>query len=86
MYLKIIFSKNSEQTTRQLKFKFDPVPTELTKNCLFDDTRMETFDTQIFGYLYIKYCLVFYKIIVIQFYNIFLVVASENNTFSALGK
>ena len=47
---------------------------------------METFDTQIFGYLYIKYGILFYKICVIQFENIFLVVASQNNPFSALGK
>ena len=42
---------------------------------------METFDTQIFGYLYIKYGIVFYKICVIQFYNIFLVVPSQNTTY-----
>ena len=47
---------------------------------------METFDTQISDYLYIKYGIIFYKIGVIQFDNIFLVVASQNNPFSALGK
>ena len=28
MYLEMIFGKNKEQTTRQLQFKFDPLPTE----------------------------------------------------------
>ena len=34
MYLEMIFGKNKEQTTRQLQFKFDPLPTELAGICL----------------------------------------------------
>ena len=35
MYQEMIFGKNKEQTTRQLQFKFDPLPTKSAEICLF---------------------------------------------------
>ena len=70
MYLEMIFGKNKEQTMRQLQFKFDPLPTELAKNCLFHERWIKDFDTQPFGQLCIKYGLVFYKIYLVQFATI----------------
>ena len=42
-YLKMIFSKNHEQTTRHLQFKFDLLLIESAEICLFHETWMETF-------------------------------------------
>ena len=47
MYLEMIFGKNKEQTTRQLQFKFDPLPTESAEICLFHERWIKTFYTQI---------------------------------------
>ena len=73
MYLEMIFGKHKEQTMRQLQFKFDPLPTE-------------SFDTQPFGQLCIKYGLVFYKIDLVQFCNKYIVGPSQKNSFRALEK
>ena len=62
MYPEMIFGKNKEQTTRQLQFKFDPLPPESTGICLFHQRWIKNFDTQPFCKLCIIYVLVFYKI------------------------
>ena len=80
MYLEIIFGKSKQQTIRQLQFKFDPLPTESTKICLFHERWMKTFDTQPFGQLYIKYGLVFQKIDLVQFYNKDIIGPSQKKT------
>ena len=82
----MIFGKNKEQTTRQLQFKFDPLPTELTGICLFHQRWIKTFNTQPFCQLCIKYGLVFYKIDLVQFCNKYMVGPSQKNSFRALGK
>ena len=69
----MIFGKNKEQTTRQLQFKFDPLPTESAEIYLFHERWIKTFHTQPFGQLCIKYGLVFYKIDLDQFYNKYMV-------------
>ena len=79
MYLKMIFRKNKEKTMIQLQFKFDPLPTESTKICLFHERWMKTFDTQPFGQLYIKYGLVFQKIDLVKFCKNYLVGPSQKN-------
>ena len=81
MYLKMISGKNKEQTTRQLQFKFDPLPTELTEICLFHERWIKTFDTQPFGQLCIKYGQVFYKIDLVQFCNKYMVGPSQKKTY-----
>ena len=86
MYLEMIFGKNKEQTIRQLQFKFDPFRAESAEICLFNQRWMKTFYTQPFGQLCIKHGLVFYKIDLVQFCNIYLVVPSQKNSFRALGK
>ena len=63
MYLEMIFVKNKEQTMRQLQFKFDPLPTESARICLFHQRWIKTFDTQPLCQLCIKYGLVFKKMI-----------------------
>ena len=55
----MIFGKNKEQIMMQLQFKFDPLPTELAKFCLFHERWIKDFDTQPFGKLCIKYGLVY---------------------------
>ena len=83
----MIFVKNKEQTTRQLQFKFDPLPAESAGICLFHQRWIKTFDTQPFGQLCIKYGLVFYKIDLVQFCNNYLVCSSQKKTsFWALEK
>ena len=77
MYLEMIFGKNKEQTTRQLQFKFDPLPTESTGICLFHQRSIKTFDTQPSGQLCLKYGLVFQKNDLVQFCNNYLVVPSQ---------
>ena len=47
---------------RQLQFKFDPLPAELAELCLFHQRWVQTFNTQLFDTLCIKYVLVFCKI------------------------
>ena len=79
MYLEMIFGKNKEQTMRKLQFKFDPRPTESAKICLFHERWIQTFDTQPFGQLCIKYVLVFYKIDLVQFFNNYLGGPSQKN-------
>ena len=79
MYLEMIFRKNKEQTTRQLQFKFDPLPTESAGICLFHQRWIKTFFTQPFGQLCIIYVLVFYKIDLVQFLNNYLVGPSQKN-------
>ena len=77
MYLEMIFGKNKEQTTRQLQFKFDPLPIESAGICLFHERWIKTFGTQPFGQLCIKYGLVFQKIDLIQFCNKYMVGPSQ---------
>ena len=79
MYLEMIFGKNKEQTTRQLQFKFDPLPTESAEICLFHQRWIKTFYTQPFGQLCIKYVLVFQKIDLVQFCNNYLGGPSQKN-------
>ena len=86
MYLEMIFGKNKEQTTRQLQFKFDPLPTESTRICLFHQRWIKTFDTQPFCQLCIKYGLVFYKIDLVQFCNKYMVGPSQKNLISGTRK
>ena len=59
MYLEMIFGKNKEQIMRGLQFKFNPLPAESPEICLFQERWLESFDTQLFGQLFIKYGLVF---------------------------
>ena len=70
----------------QLQFKFDPLPTDSSKICLFHERWIEPFDTQPFGQLCIKHGLVFYKIDLVQSCNKYVVGLSEKNSFLALGK
>ena len=86
MYLEMIFGKNKEQTTRQLLFKFDPLPTESAEICLFHERWIKTFYTQPFCQLCIKYVLVFYKIDLVQFCKKYMVGPSQKNSFRALKK
>ena len=86
MYLEMIFVKSKEQTMRQLKFKFDPLPTELAGICLFHQRWVETFDTQLFGQLCIKYVLIYYKIDLIQFCNKYMVGPSHKKLISGTRK
>ena len=79
MYLEMNFGKNKEQTTRQLQFKFDPLPPESAEICLFHERWIKTFYTQPFGQLCIIYGLVFYKIDLVHFFNNYLVVPSQKN-------
>ena len=86
MYLEMIFGKNKEQTTRQLQFKFDPLPIESAGICLFHERWIKTFGTQPFCQLCIKYVLVFYKIDLVQFCNKYIIGPSQKNSFRALKK
>ena len=86
MYLEMIFGKNKEQSTKQLQFKFDPLPTESVEICLFHERWIKTFYTQPFGQLCIKYVLVFYKIDLVQFCNKYMVGPSQKNLFSSTRK
>ena len=70
----------------QLQFKFDPLPPESGKNCLFPQGWIESFVNQPFGQLGIKYGLVFYKIHLVQSCNNYLVGPSQKNSFWALWK
>ena len=65
---------------RQLQFKFDPLPAESAEICLFDKRWIETFDTQPFGQLCIKYDLLFYKNDLVQFCNKYMVGPSQKKT------
>ena len=76
----MIFGKNKEQTMRQLQFKFDLFPTESTTICLFHQRWIKTFDTQPFCQLCIKDGLVFYKIVLVQFCNKYMVGPSQKKT------
>ena len=86
MYLEMIFGKNKEQTTRQLQFKFDPLPVESAGICLFHERWIKTCYTQPFCPLCIKYGLVFYKIDLVQFCNNYLGGPSQKTSFRALEK
>ena len=61
----------------QLQFKFDPLPTESAEICLFHQRWIESFDTQPFFQLCIKYGLVFYKNDLVQFCNNYLIGSSQ---------
>ena len=63
MYLEMIFGKNKEQTTRQLKFKFDPLLVESAGICLFHERWIKTFYTRPFGHLCINMSQYFRKLI-----------------------
>ena len=86
MYLEKIFGKNKEQTTRQLQFKFDPLPTESAGICLFHERWIKTFGTQQFCQWCIKYVLVFYKNDLVQFCNKYMVGPSQKNLISGTRK
>ena len=86
MYLEMIFGKNKEQTTRQLQFKFDPLPTKSAEICLFHERWIKTFYTQPFCQLCIKYGLVFYKNDLVQFCNNYLGGSSQKNLLSGTRK
>ena len=86
MYLEMIFEKNKQQTTRQLQFKFDPLPAESAEIFLFHERWIKTFDTQPFCQLCIKYVLVFQKIELVQFCKKYMVGPSQKNSFQALKK
>ena len=86
MYLEMIFVKNKEQTMRQLQFKFDPLPTKSAEIYLFHQRWVETFDTQLFGQLCIKYILIFYKIDLIQFCNKYIVGPSQKKLILGIQK
>ena len=64
---------------RQLQFKFDPLPTKSAEICLFHERWIESFDTQSFGQLGIKYGLVFQKNDLVQFCKNYLVGPSQKN-------
>ena len=81
MYLKMIFVKNKEQTTRQLRFKFDPLPTESAEICLFHESWIKACYTQPFCQLCIKYVLVFQKIDLVHFCNNYLGGPSQKTPF-----
>ena len=72
MYLEMTFGINKQQTTRQLQFKFDPLPAESPAICLFHERWIKTFYTQPFGQLCIKCGLVLYKNNLVQFCNKYL--------------
>ena len=59
---------------RQSQFKFDPLLAETAEICLFHQRWIKTFYPPPFCQLCIKHVLVFYKIDLVQFYNIYLVV------------
>ena len=86
MYLEMIFVKNKEQTTRQLQFKFDPLPTESAEICLFHERWIKTFYTQPFGRLCIKYGLVFYKKYLVQSCNKYMVAPSQKKLILGIQK
>ena len=86
MYLEMIFWKNKEQTTRQLYFKLETLQTESVEICLFHERWIKTSDTQPFGQLCIKYDLVFYKNVLVQICNNYLVGSSQKKSFWALEK
>ena len=81
MYLEMIFVKIKEQTMRQLQFKFDPLPAESAEICLFHQRWIKIFFTQPLCQLCIIYVLVFYKIDLVHFYKIYLVVPSQKPSF-----
>ena len=77
MYLEMIFGKNKKQIMRQPQFKFEPLPAETAKICIFHQRWIKTFYTQPSCQLCIKYGLVFYKNDFVQFCNNYLVVPSQ---------
>ena len=62
---------------RQAQFKFDPLPAETAEICLFHERWINTFYTQLFGQLCIKYGLVFYKNDLVKFSKNYLVGPSQ---------
>ena len=66
---------------RQLQFKFDPLPAESMKICLFHERWIKVFDTQPFYQLYIKYGLIFKKNVLVPFCNKYMVGPSQKNSF-----
>ena len=71
---------------RQLQFKFDPLPIESAKICLFHQRWIKALDTQPFFQLCIKYILVFYKNDLVQFCNKYMVGPSQKNLISGTRK
>ena len=67
---------------RQLQFKFDPLPAESVKICLFHERWIKNFYTQPFCQLCIKYGLVFYKIDLVKFYDKYMVGPSQKKLIS----
>ena len=75
----MIFWKNKEQTIKHMQFKFDPVPTESTQICLFQERCIRNILHGKFGQLLIKYGLVFYKNWVVQIHTKYSLGTSQNN-------
>ena len=73
----MIFGENKVQTMREMQFKFDPLPTESGEIYLFHERWIKTFNTQIFGQLYIKYDILFLKNDLVQFDNKYMVRPSQ---------
>ena len=71
---------------RQLQFKIDPLPTESLEICLFHERWIKAFDTQPFGQLWIKYGLVFRKMIWSNFETNIWEVLHKKTSFWALEK
>ena len=84
--LKMIFGKNHEQPMKHLQFKFGTVPPKSAEIYLFAARCLESFELQPICELYLKCGLIFYKNGVVNFFNIFLVDASQKAPFLALGK
>jgi hypothetical protein len=86
LYLKIIFIKKYEETMKHLQFKFDPLPAVSTEYCQFLERCLENLFHAKYGKLCIKYGIISFKIVVVHFWNIFVVGASQKNPFLALRK
>ena len=86
MYVEMIFGKNKEQTTRQLQFKFDPLPTESEEIYLFHQRCIGTFDDQPFCQVYIKYGLIYDKHDQVPFCNKYMVGPSQKELNSGTRK
>ena len=56
-----------------MQFKFYPLPTESAEICLFHERWIQSFDTQPFYQLCIKYGLLFYKNNLVQYCNKYMV-------------
>ena len=86
MYLEMIFGKNKEQTTRQLQFKFDPLPTESVGICLFHQRWIIFFTTNHFVNCALNMAQYFRKMICSNFAIIIWQVLHKKTSFGALEK